>query len=156
VAGELERWEQSPAEMETEFGAYPEEIRQAALEYARGLRLERQEPEPLPDGEDVKFILVGVQQAGRAILFASSQVTETRFARQVDGVDRVPICPGENAPCARIPRLTAIVGAKMTSFEQHIGDDYASALATMLSEWERRRAASRRQRRPEIGPGEAR
>ena len=40
MSGELEPYEQSPAEMETEFGSYPEEIRRAALEYARGLYLD--------------------------------------------------------------------------------------------------------------------
>ncbi len=142
MSGELEPYDQSPAEMETEFGSYPEEIRQAALEYARGLCLAAQD-EPLPDGEEAQFILVGVQQGGRAILFASSSVTEAKFARRMDGFDRVPIRPG--GPDARIPRFSIAVGARMTEFEQIVGDDYASALATLLSEWRRRSAAVRRE-----------
>jgi hypothetical protein len=145
MSGELEPYDQSPAEMETEFASYPEEVRRAALEYARGLMLGPAQAEPLPEGEDVQFVLVGVRQAGRALLFASSAVTETRFARQVDGFDRVPIRPGGTV--ARIPRITAIVGAKMTSFEQIVGDDYREALATLLAEWDRKR-------RRALGPGE--
>jgi hypothetical protein len=143
MSGELEPYDQSLAEMETEFASYPGEVRQAALEHARGLQLARDEAEPLPDGDDVQFVLVGVQQAGRAILFASSAVTEANFARQTDGFDRVPICPG--GPVARVPRISAIVGAKMTSFEQIVGDDYRDALASLIREWDRKTAAARRE-----------
>jgi hypothetical protein len=154
VAGDLERYDgdMTVGELE-EFRDLPEEVRRAALEYARGLQIDRPEPEPLPDEGDVKFILVGVQQHGRAILFASSQVTETRFARQVDGVDRVPITADPKGPCARVPRLTAIVGAKMAGFEQYIGDDYRDALRTMLTEWERKKAAAERRQRELPGGG---
>jgi hypothetical protein len=152
MAGELEPYEQSPAAaMEMEFASYPGEVRQAALEYARGLVLGRAQDEPLPDGEDVQFVLVGVHQHGRAVLFASSAVTETRFARQLDGFDRVEIRPG--GPVARVPRFTAIVGAKMTSFDQIVGADYREALASLIREWDRKKAAAREQRRG-IGPGE--
>lgn len=132
-----------------EFVALPEEVREAALEYARGLMIGR-EPEPLPEGEDVQFMLVGVEQGGRSILFFSSAVTEAKFARGVEGFDRVPIRPG--GPVARVPRMTAVVGAKMTSFEQIVGADYRDALQTLLSEWNRRAAASEQRRG--IGPGE--
>lgn len=155
MAGDLERYEDAARAMhanleavqqaraqEDEFRDLPAEIRQAALEYARGLQLDRPEPEPLPDAGDVKFILVGVQQHGRAILFASSDVAEAKFARQYGGIDRVEICPG--GPVARIPRMVAIVGAKIGVFEQYIGDDYRDALRTMLGEWERKAAARRR------------
>jgi hypothetical protein len=145
VSGELEPYGQSPAEMETEFGSYPEEVRQAALEYARGLALGRAQADSLPEAGDVQFILVGVRQAGRAIVFASSAVTEAKFARQMDGFDRVPIRPGPNAPVARVPRITAIVGAKMTSFEQIAGADYREALASLISEWDRKKEAARRE-----------
>ncbi len=154
MAGELEPYVQSPAEMETEFGSYPEGVRQAALEYARGLALGRVQAEPLPGGEDVQFILVGVQQAGRAILFASSSVTEAKFARQMDGFDRVPIRPG--GPVARVPRITAIVGAKMTSFDQIVGADYREALASLIREWDRKKeTAWRAEWDRGIGPGES-
>lgn len=156
MAGDLERYEDAAQAMhanlealqqarahQDEFRDLPAEVRQAALEYARGLQLERPEPEPLPDEGDVKFILVGVQQHGRAILFASSDVTEAKFARQFGGIDRVEIRPG--GPVARIPRMTVIVGAKMDGFEQYIGDDYRDAVRTMLTEWERKAAAARRQ-----------
>jgi hypothetical protein len=151
MSGELEPYDQSPAEMETEFGSYPEEVRRAALEYARGLALGPSRPEPLPEGEDVQFVLVGVRQQGRAILFASSSVTEAKFARQVDGFDRVEIRPG--GPVARVPRMTAIVGAKMTSFEQIVGADYREALASMLAEWQRRQQAAERHQRELPGGG---
>lgn len=156
MSGDLERYENAARAMganlealqqargqEDEFRALPAEVRQAALEYARGLQLDRPEPEPLPEGEDVQFILVGVRQAGRALLFASSSVTETRFARQADGFDRVAIRPG--GPYARVPRVVAIVGAKMTSFEQIVGDDYRDALASLIAEWDRKKAAARRE-----------
>jgi hypothetical protein len=143
MAGDLERWEQSPAEMETEFGSYPEEVRQAALEYARGLALAKDEPLPDPGDEDVQFVLVGVRQAGRAILFASSSVTEAKFARKMDGFDRVPIRPG--GPVARIPRWSILVGARMTGFEQIVADNFDSALATLVGERQRKARASRRE-----------
>lgn len=146
MAGELESSEQSPAEMETEFGSYPEEIRRAALEYARGLQLGQPEPEALPDEGDVQFVLVGVEQAGRAMLFASGSVTEAKFARRFDGLDHIPI--GPNGPIARVPRYLIYVAAQMRDFDQHVGDDYASALATMLADWQRRRQAQQQ----EIGP----
>ena len=69
-------------------------------------------------------------------------MTEARFARRMDGFDRVPIRPG--GPVARVPRITAIVGAKMTSFEQIVGDDYREALASLISEWDRRSRRSSR------------
>jgi hypothetical protein len=146
--------------METEFGSYPEAVRQAALEYARGLALGPVRPEPLPDAENVQFVLVGVRQAGRAILFASSSVTEAKFARQADGFDRVQIRPG--GPVARVPRLTAIVGAKMTSFEQIVGEDYREALASLLDDWRRKQQLAdehqqreRRRRQRELEAGES-
>lgn len=160
MSGELEPYDQSSAEMETEFGSYPEEVRRAALEYARGFQMDvRDAPPPDAEGEDVQFVLVGVQQGGRSILFASTAVTEARFARQMDGFDRVPIRPG--GPVARVSRVTAIVGAKMTSFEQIVGDDYREALATLLGEWERKRQLAdehqqreRRRRQRELEAGE--
>jgi hypothetical protein len=172
AGGELERYEQSPAELETEFGSYPEEIRRAALEYARGLVRQDLSPsrQEVPGDEEVQFILVGVEQAGRALLFASTSVTETKFARWTDGFDRVQIRPG--GPVARVPRMFAIVGAKMTSFEQIVGDDYREALASLVREWDRKQRRSSRacpcsqmsyghtyndhdEQRRQLGPGEA-
>jgi len=152
--GGLERYAQSQAELEIEFGSYPEEIRRAALEYARGLAHQELSPgwQEVPGDEVPQFILVGVEQRGQAVLFASTSVTEAKFARRMDGFDRVPIRPG--GPVARVPRITAIVGAKMTSFEQIVGDDYREALTSLVREWDRKSAAAREERR-QLGPGEA-
>ena len=152
MSGDLEPLDPGPDEGQlAEFWGFPDEVRQAALEYARGLALGRAAPEPLPDGEDVKFILVGVEQGGRAILFSSTSVIEAKFARQMDGFDRVEIRPG--GPVARVPRLTAIVGAKMSSFEQHVGHDYREALATLLEDWKRKRDAAERESRRQLAQG---
>lgn len=145
MSGELERVRasvQKRNEQMTEFVGLPEELREAALEYARGLELAVGQSDPPPDSEDVQFVLVGVEQAGRAVLFASTSVTEAKFARRMDGVDRVEIRPG--GPVARIPRMSILVGARMTSFEQYVGDDYASALATLQAEWQRKQRRSSR------------
>jgi hypothetical protein len=143
MAGDLEPLEPGEAQL-AEFWALPQEVRQAALEYARGLQLEREEPEPLPEEDRVQFVLVGVEQGGRAILFASSAVTEAKFARRQEGFDRIPITANPEGPVARVPRTGIYVAAKMTSFEQIIGDDYRDALRTMLAEWKRRAEAAER------------
>ncbi len=49
---------------------------------------------------------------------------------------------GPNGPVARVPRVSAIVGVEMTSFEQVLADDYPGALRSLLREWERKQQAS--------------
>lgn len=137
----IEPWEQSPAEMETEFASLSDEVKLAALEYARGCQ-ERPVPqdEELQLDADPEFIMVGVRQHGSHIVFASSSVKATKFGRRVSGVDRVEVRPGV---FARIPRISILVGAELYSFDQILGDDYRQALRTLLSEWDRKaRAAS--------------
>jgi hypothetical protein len=138
MSGELEPSGQSPAEMEAEFGAYPEEVRLAALEYARGLRLALP-PEPAGEVEGIpQFIILGYD--GGTLVW-STDVECTQMVRRIDGFDRVPLRAGPNSPVARVPRWAIAVGAKLRSFEQHIGEDYGSALSTLLAELKRRQQA---------------
>jgi hypothetical protein len=138
VSGELEPSGQSPAEMDTEFGEYPEEVRLAALEYARGLRLVLP-PEPAGGIEGTpQFIILGYD--GGTLVW-STDVECTQMVRRIDGFDRVPLRAGPNAPVARVPRWTIAIGAKLRSFEQHIGGDYGSALSTLLTDLRRRQQA---------------
>lgn len=145
MSGELEASGQSPAEMEAEFGSYPEEIRLAALEYARGLRLVPPEPEAWTEGTP-QFIILGYD--GGTLVW-STDVECTQMVRRMDGYDRVPLGPGPHSPVARVPRWAIAVGAKLRSFEQHIGDDYGSALSTLLADLRRRRQAEP----PALPPG---
>lgn len=139
MSSELEPYE-SDATLEefAEFQAYPAEVRQAALEFARYLAQggEVTQQEHHLDAEP-QFILIGVQQHGRSLLFASTQVKTTKFARRVTGIDQVG--------AARIPRMSILVGAELGSFEQYIGDDYRQLLQTLLSEWDRKVMAQQRQ-----------
>jgi hypothetical protein len=100
--------------------------------------------------EPPEFVVVGVRRPGGVVLFVSNQVIDAKFARQVKGFDAVPIGPGKNAPVAKVPRIHAIVGVEMTSFEQVLADDYPGALRSLLAEWERRNASARKQWRPEL------
>lgn len=145
--GELEHSGQSPAEMEAEFGAYPEEVRLAALEYARGLQL-APSPEPAGGVEAVpQFIILGYD--GGTLVW-STDVECTQMVRRMDGFDRVPLRAGPNSPVARVPRWAIAVGAKLRSFEQHIGEDYGSALSTLLADLKRRQQA---ETPPALPPG---
>jgi len=141
--------EMNLGEQEEEFLSYSPEVRQAALEYARGLLVVPSGPEPDLDGEP-QFILVGVQQHGRAILFASTDVKTTKFARQMVGVDMVRV----GGATARVPRLAIYVGAELRSFEQYVGADYREGLVTLLGEWERKRGVRQRaeHRTPQLPP----
>lgn len=118
-----------------EFGSMPPDVRQAALEYARGLHhAGGVVQEGMPEGEP-QFILVGVVQNGQHIIFASTQVKTTRFGRRVAGVDRVEVASGR---FARIPRIVAVVGAEMGEFEQYLAQDYRHGLQSLLTEWDRK------------------
>jgi hypothetical protein len=155
----IQPWEPSPAEMDTEFRGLPYEVKLAALEYARacaeGTVVRQQEAEVEGDPE---FIIVGVRQHGSHILFASTAIKATKFARHVSGVDRVEIRPGV---FARIPRISVLVGAELHSFEQYVGAGYREVLRTLLGEWDRKALAreqaeqwaGRVQVRPELPPG---
>jgi hypothetical protein len=138
MSSELEPWQQSPAEMVTEFESLTPEQRQAALEYARGLSLPAAEhyaaeqDESLPD-----FILLGYD--GRVLVW-STDVADVQMVRRIEGFDRVPISDKPHAPIAYLPRWTIAVGAKLKSFQQHIGDNYGAALSTLALEWSRRQA----------------
>jgi hypothetical protein len=135
----IEPWEQSPAEMETEFAALPDEVKLAALEYARGAQERPVAEEQADMDSEPQFILVGAQQHGQSILFASTSVKATKFARRVEGVDRVEIAPGR---FARLPRMAILVAAQLYSFEQIVGGDYREGLQTLLSEWDRKARAA--------------
>lgn len=129
--------------------SYPLDIREAALEYARGLQQAPGEPEPELEGSP-QFILIGTEQQGRAVLFASTDVVTTRFARKQTGVDRVQV----GQLMARLPRMSILVGAELRSFEQHIGSDYYQALATLLADWERKKNVRQRaESRAQLPPG---
>lgn len=93
-----------------------------------------QEVVPLVPDDEPEFIMVGVRRPGGVILFVSRDVTETRFARRTVGHDVVEV-PGARRP-AFIPRVEIVVGAKMTSFEQVLGDSYLDALKTLARWWE--------------------
>lgn len=159
MSGELERREDvmaqiardaAEADAADEFWSYPLEVRQAALEYARGLQQPSREEQPELDGEP-QFILVGVQQHGRSVLFASTDVKATRFARRPGGVDRVQVAPGI---FARLQRTSILVGAELRTFEQHIGSDYYQALQTLLCDWERKKNVRQRaEHRAQLPPG---
>jgi hypothetical protein len=147
VSSEMEPSDQSPAEMETEFARH-RRVRLAALEYARGLQPGVASVSPdTPGGEDVQFIIIGIQQDGRNLVFASSAVTEAKFARYADGFDHVEIRRG--GPVARVPREVIVVGAKLSRFEQVIGESYGLALTELLGRWRRADRA-----RGELGPGD--
>jgi hypothetical protein len=135
MSGELEPYEQSPAELASAFEELPEEIRRACLNYARRIALAEAAAET---GEAPQFIILGYD--GGTLVW-STDVEYTQMARRIDGVDRVPLGPGPNAPVARVPRWTIAIGAKLRSFEQHIGEDYGSALSTLLTDLRRRQQA---------------
>lgn len=127
------------------MGLEPEELvarLQAEAEIARS--------EDIPAtqlGEDEpEFIIVGIRRPGGVVLFTSSTITNAKFARRVDGFDQVKV-PGAHRD-AMVPRVRAIVGVEMSNFEQVLGEDYRSALASLLAEWERRRASARKQWQP--------
>lgn len=130
---------------EQEFLSFPQEIREAALEYARGLQLHKAAPEPESFDSPPQFVIVGLD-GGRVIF--SQHVTDAQMVRRVEGFDRVPIGPGPNATVARLPRYVIALGVKLEQFEQHLGDDYPSALATISAEWRRREASARKQWQP--------
>lgn len=84
-----------------------------------------------PPDEAPEFVIVGIRRAGGGVtLFVSNQVTDARFARQVKGYDQVKV-PGASRP-AMLPRVHAIVGVEMTSFEQILADDFRSALSSLV------------------------
>lgn len=147
-------WEEysamTPAEMAAEFESYPEEARLAALEYARGLALPGAGDAAARDvfryPHAPQFVIVGLD--GGTVVF-SEHVSEARMVRKVDGYDRVPVGPG--GPVARVPRWAIALGVKLEQFEQHLGEDYPSALDTLAAEWRRRRAGIVRP--PELPPG---
>jgi hypothetical protein len=93
-------------------------------------------PEIIPDDEP-EFIMVGVRRPGGIILFVSRDVTETKFARRNAGYDAVEVMKGMRP--AMVPRTEIIVGAKMTSFEQILGDNYLDALKSLARYWEERK-----------------
>lgn len=139
--GELVPYDQTPAEIEAEFASYPEDVRLAAVEYARGLvRTGEVVPQEVELDAEPQFILIGTQQHGRSLLFVSTAVRATRFARRVEGVDRVQTGVGY----ARIPRMSILAAAELTSFEQIYGGDCREALQTLLREWDRKAASQRR------------
>lgn len=93
--------------------------------------------------EDPEFIIVGTRRpGGGVILFVSDQVINAKFARRIDGYDDVPVGPGEHAPVAHVPRIHAIVGVELTSFEQVLADSYLGALQSVVEEQQRRRRAA--------------
>lgn len=136
-------WQAVLKQHEGEFAALPEEAREAALEYARGLGRQH-EPEPLQEGDVPEFIIVGLE--GRR-LFYSASVTTSRFLRRMTGVNRVPIA----GRMARLPQYAIMVGVEMRDFEQIIGDNYQDALRTLLEEQARKAATDRAIR--ELPPG---
>jgi hypothetical protein len=89
--------------------------------------------------EPPEFVVVGIRRPGGVVLFVSNAVTDARFVRQLKGYDEVPL--GPRGPVAKVPRIHAIVGVEMTSFEQMLADDYPSALRSLLHEWERKQKA---------------
>lgn len=115
MSGELEPSGQSPAETDIEFG------------------------EPAGGIEDIpQFIILGY---GGGTLVWSTDVECTQMVRRIDGFDLVPLRAGPHAPVARVPRWVIAIGAKLRSFEQHIGEDYGSALSTLLTDLQRRQQA---------------
>lgn len=88
--------------------------------------------------DDVEFVVVGVRRAGGVSLFASTEVSNSRFVRETDGWDSVPLTANPKGPAAKIPRVAYLVGLKMTTFDQILGDTYLEALRTLLEEWARK------------------
>lgn len=89
-------------------------------------------------GDEPEFIMVGIRRPGGGItLFVSQAVTEAKFARRIAGHDAIRVMPGMRP--AMVPREEIIVGAKMTSFEQVLADNYLDALKSLARYWEERR-----------------
>lgn len=130
-------------EMDEEFKSYPEEVRQAALEYARGMKQLREfEPEPFQDGDVPDFVMVGLNGG---TLFYSTSVVTSKFAQRVVGVDIVPITPNPEGLKARVPRMAIVVAVEMRDFEQIVSGSYQDALRTLLEDQQRKAAAQSRQ-----------
>lgn len=91
----------------------------------------------LQGADEPEFIMVGIRRPGGITLFVSQAVTEAKFARRQAGFDAIPVREGMRP--AMVPREEIIVGAKMTSFEQVLGDNYLDALKSLARYWEEKR-----------------
>lgn len=100
--------------------------------------------------EPPEFVVVGLRRPGGVVLFVSNAVTDARFVRQLKGYDKAPL--GPDGLVANVPRIHAIVGVEMTSFEQVLADDYPDALRSLLHEWERKQKAQA-PHLPAVAPG---
>lgn len=140
--------------IEVGFLSLPAHVQEAVLDHAANMQAERTgTPVDFAEDSEPQFVIVGVQRPGGIILFASMDVTDTKFARRAEGFDRIPITDNPHGPVARVPRTTAVVAVKMNSFEQILGEDYPSALRTLLEHWRRKTEARDRVALPELPPG---
>jgi len=86
--------------------------------------------------DEPEFIMVGIRRPGGITLFVSKDVVEAKFLPRVVGHDAVEVKKGMRP--AILPRVEIVVGAKMTSFEQVLGDNYLEALKSLAGWWEQR------------------
>ena len=90
-----------------------------------------------PQVQRPDFMIVGLTlPAGDVLLFASTTLTRAELERKLDGFKLIPVA--EDMRLARVPKERIIVTAEMRNFTMIHGEDYPSALRSLMEDWARK------------------
>jgi hypothetical protein len=90
-----------------------------------------------PQYQRPDFMIVGLTlPAGDVLVFASTELTQAQLVRETQGFDLIEVMEGMRL--ARVPIERITVRAEMRSFTIIHGDDYPSALRSLMEMWARK------------------